>query len=111
MYKFECTCSQSYVGETYRTLYTRIKEHNAPSRNSEIVSHISQCAKFNEEVRVHCPNLNRTTKLFLLKSKFRILEKNLTDYRNRILAESMHIILEKPSLNKQESFMRLNTIT
>ena len=23
VYKFECTCSESYVGETYRTLYTR----------------------------------------------------------------------------------------
>ena len=99
------------MGETYRTLYTRIKEHNAPSRKSEIISHISECPKFNEEVQVHCPNLNRTTKLFLLRSKFRILEKNLTDYRNRILAESMHIILEKPTLNKQDNFLRLNTIT
>ena len=111
VYKFECACSQSYVGETYRTLSTRIKEHNAPSRNSEIVSHISKCDKFLEEVKVQCPNLNRTTKLFHLKTKFSILENNLSDYRNRILAESMHIILERPSLNKQDSFLRLNTIS
>ena len=110
VYKFECPCSESYVGETYRTLSTRIKEHNAPSRNSEIVSHISQCTKFIDEVKVLCPDLKRTTKLFHLKSKFRILEPNLTDYRNRILAESMHIILEKPTLNKQDSFLKLNTI-
>ena len=84
VYKFECTCSQSYVGETYRTLSTRITEHNVPSRKSEIVSHIQQCDKFNDEVKVHCPNLKRTSKLFHLKSKFRILETNLTDYRNRI---------------------------
>ena len=82
-----------------------------PLRKSEIVSHIQQCDKFNDEVKVQCPNLNRTSKLFHLKSKFRILEKNLTDYRNRIISESMHIILEKPTLNKQDSFMKLNTIT
>lgn len=111
VYKFECPCSESYVGETYRTLSTRITEHNAPSRNSEIVSHIRECTKFNDEVRVQCPNLSRTSKLFHLKTKFRILEKNLTDYRNRVLSESMHIILEKPTLNKQESFLKLNTIT
>ena len=111
VYKFECACSDTYVGETYRTLSTRIKEHNAPSRNSEIISHIQTCDKFIDEVRVQCPDLNRTTKLFHLKSKFRILERNLTDYKNRIISESMHIILHKPTLNKQDSFLKLNTIT
>ena len=32
-YQLECTCGQKYVGETHRSLATRIKEHNESARN------------------------------------------------------------------------------
>ena len=110
VYRFECDCQATYVGETYRRLGTRITEHNQKSRKSEIVEHINNCEEFLNCVKVKCPDLKKTSCLFHLKSKFSILESNLSRYRDRTVSESLHILTSKPTLNRQDTFLRLHTI-
>ena len=47
---------------------------------------------------------------FFLKQHFRVLETNLSNYRDRQIAESLHISTVKPTLNIQGTFRRLETL-
>ena len=47
VYKIDCSCGKSYIGETWRSLKTRLKEHradikNGRSRTSVLVEHSSK---------------------------------------------------------------------
>ena len=110
VYSFNCFCGASYIGESCRVLSKRISEHNQKSRGSEVYSHISSCPDFENEVKKVCPDISKTTKLFLLKSRFKLLESNLYRYHERQIAESLWIHLLKPSLNVQNTFRSLSLI-
>ena len=106
IYNFDCDCGLSYIGETKRSLGTRINEHNTRSRDSSINDHIQICPeyksalrKFTREQPLHCPS-NRIKKDFLI-THFEILEKNLFSTNERKTNEAVHIILNAPALNKQ----------
>ena len=47
VYKFTCDCSETYVGETKRSLKKRISEHNWKSKQTAVYQHTSQCTFFN----------------------------------------------------------------
>ena len=40
IYKGECICGQTYIGETARNLEVRVKEHSDVNKQSEPVKHI-----------------------------------------------------------------------
>ncbi|XP_071105442.1 uncharacterized protein [Haliotis cracherodii] len=51
VYKIDCNCGQSYVGETFRPINTRMKEHKTSTiksnSTSAISDHISNCPNHN----------------------------------------------------------------
>ena len=113
VYKFECPCKEAtYIGETLRQVKVRISEHNSKSRSvkSEIAAHILNCQPYQDQLKTECPNLNRSSGITFLRKHFRVLETNLQNYHNRQIAESLYIYNEKPNLNIQGNFRRLETL-
>ena len=107
VYRFNCPCGASYIGETVRILKLRINEHNQKSRPSEIHTHISQCQIYQDNLPKHIDS-KKTTYNFHLHSKFEILSKNQYNYHSRINTESILITLLEPTLNKQNTFKKLS---
>ena len=101
VYKFECDCKKTYIGETRRLLITRASEHGQKSKKSEISDHIFQCEKYEKQFNVDylLPGV-KERKLFLLKH-FSILSKGLQRYRDRTIMEALFIRMFKPGLNVQ----------
>ena len=86
VYKFSCSCDRSisYIGETRRQLFTRIKEHCTPGNNSAVFDHIQTC--------VPCQNSK-------ISDRFEVL-LHCTRY-NILSAEAMLIARHRPVLNTQ----------
>ena len=87
VYRFSGSCDKnvSYIGETRRQLFVRIKEHQQDGNNSAVFSHLYDCSV--------CQNINNITKSFDILccgSKFNVLQ-----------LESLSIGKHQPSLNKQ----------
>ena len=113
IYMFECPCQEgSYIGETLRQVKVRISEHNSKSKSvkSEVASHILNCQQYQSLLKKECPNPNRSSGITFLKKHFKVLETNLSNYRDRQIAESLHISTVKPNLNIQGTFRRLETL-
>ena len=72
IYEFACLCKEIYIGQTARMLIHRIREHQMPSCNSNICSHILSCDEFikNSTIFVEENDHNFTR---LGKAKFEIL--------------------------------------
>ena len=86
VYKFACAaCNASYVGETFRHISTRIREHLRRDRTSHIFQHLQH----SEECRRLCS-----------ESCFSILD-TAPDRFQLLLKEAAHIPWESPSLNRQ----------
>ena len=51
VYKIDCSCGKSYIGETGRSLQTRLKEHVADIRNDR--SRTSALAEHSSKTRHH----------------------------------------------------------
>ena len=101
VYKFECPCSMTYIGETTRVLETRILEHRQ-LKASHICKHISSCDKYkNALTLLYGDNPSDTEKRTYIKTRFTILEKNLQNYYTRTIHEGLMITLQQPELNKQ----------
>ena len=107
VYKFECACKQTYIGETTRNLEVRIREHNQPSRASEIFTHTNTCTQYQESL----PN-NLTAKqssfFHHIKNHFTILHANLHNYNQRTVSESLYISILQPEINEQYSSTKLH---
>ena len=101
IYKFECDCKKSYIGETRRLLSTRASEHGQQNRKSEISDHIFKCKSYEKQFNVEylLPGV-KERKLFLLKH-FSILSKGLQRYTDRTIMEALYIRMFKPGLNIQ----------
>ena len=110
VYKFECPCSEFYIGETQRILYDRIGEHGRISKKTHIFKHISECTEYKNELnKTLAHKSTRQIKAFL-GTKFEILQKNLQNYRNRKIEESLFILLFNPTLNKKDEHKNLNIL-
>ena len=101
IYKFECDCSKTYIGETRRLLSTRAAEHGQRSRQTEISAHIFECKQYEKQFNIDylLPGV-KERKLFLLKH-FKVLSKGLQKYRDRTIMEALFIRMFKPDLNIQ----------
>ena len=51
VYKIDCSCGKSYIGETGRSLQTRLKEHGADIRNER--SRTSALAEHSSKTKHH----------------------------------------------------------
>ena len=111
IYSFVCPCDSEYIGESKRSLKTRISEHKTPSRKSSVQDHISSCPKFKSDLRkfkrdfsrehLHCPSNEMENKF--LQQHFKVLEPNIWNRNERKIAEAIHITLNLPELNRQVS--------
>ena len=101
VYKFECDCKKTYIGETRRMLSTRASEHGQKSKNTEVSNHIFQCKEYQKQFNIDylLPGV-KERKLFLLEH-FSILSKGLQKYRDRTIMEALFIRMFKPGLNIQ----------
>ena len=107
VYKFECDCKKSYIGETARILDIRLREHNQPSRKSEVFNHISNCPIYQENLPSNI-TAKQSTFYHHIKDRFKILKSNLHSYHHRTITESLFINLQNPELNKQNSSCKIH---
>ena len=103
MYKFQCLCSKTYIGETLKLLKSRIYQHRT-SQKSHINLHINTCSAYeNDLLQTHGESPEDTIKRDHSKGLFTIIERNLQNEYARKTFEGLMITLEKPELNKQVS--------
>jgi len=97
VYKIECSnCEASYVGQTKRTLNTRVSEHRGHiKRNSTQPSVIT-------DHRIATNHDFKWTDVKVLD-----VEKN---YKKRLISEMIHIKLQKHGLNSQNDTDLLDPI-
>lgn len=89
VYKVDCTCNKSYVGQTKQYLKNRVQQHERDIRNKSLHTGISQ----------HAVETGHVVKW----DSIRILEKEENDEKRRFL-EMAHIICGQNLLNKQTDF-------
>ena len=86
VYKFICTgCNSIYIGETSRHLSTRVCEHLYADKNPHIFKHL----KSSSSCRDACG-----------EGYFKVLGSASTHHSLKI-KEALHIMWERPNLNKQ----------
>ena len=86
VYKFTCAgCNSVYIGETSRHLSTRVREHLFTDKNSHSFKHL--------KTSTPCKNL-------CSENCFKVLD-SASNYHNLKIKEALHIMWERPSLNKQ----------
>ena len=119
VYKFQCFCSSSYVGQTDRPLAVRIGEHftrvnllssDPDARKNRIINHIDNCEKYIKNQRTYLrdsktPRSNeaqKAAKLEFFKSNFSVLKKNFRTYSERLDSEAYFIRTHNPDLNDQK---------
>ena len=86
IYKFNCAeCNSVYVGETSQHLSTRVREHLYSDKNSHIFKHVKSSDKRTRFCSDNC---------------FTVLDTAST-YNQLKIKEALHIMWEKPILNKQ----------
>ena len=88
IYKGECTCGETYIGETIRNVATRWEEHENVKKDSEPAKHLKNNP--NHSFQWNC----------LLKAS--------TNNRQRKSLEASFIATMGPSLNNQIDTKKLN---
>ncbi|XP_067660298.1 uncharacterized protein [Haliotis asinina] len=91
IYKINCDCGQSYIGETSRPIKTRVKEHRTSVTNSDSKSAISD-------------HIKKTPNHQIEWSDITILANNQTDFTKRKLTEAIHIKRQKPTINRDQGY-------
>lgn len=94
VYKFCCDCGQSYIGETFRHLTTRVGEHYK-AKNSNIFNHLKSSQM-----------CHQNTKEKFIES-FKILHKCKLKFDTKI-AEAILIRQHEPTLNDYVSAYKLS---
>ena len=122
VYKFTCSCTDTYIGESERLLQTRIYEHNRT--NTNVFKHITKCTTYINALNDSFGSVpstawlaNRANKLTYDKHKrefiiphFEILEKNLYNYYSRLTHEGLMITLHTPNLNQQQKHKSMSLV-
>ena len=86
VYKFSCAgCNSVYTGETTHQLSTRVCEHLYTDKNSHICKHLKNSS---------------ASKSLSIESCFKELD-SASNYHNFKIKEALHIMWERPNLNKQ----------
>ena len=86
VYKFICVgCNSVYIGETSRHLSTRVREHLFTDKNSHIFKHLKSSSTCKDACGEGC---------------FRVLD-SASSHHNLRIKEALHIMWERPNLNKQ----------
>ena len=87
IYKGECSCRDTYIGETKRNAVIRWKEHNRNNQKSEPSKHLVQNPdhEFNWSILTRAPQ----------------------DNRKQVILEAYFITSQKPSLNDQKDIKSL----
>ena len=102
VYSYTCpVCTARYIGSTCRNLTIRIAEHKGFSYRSGIQL-LNPSASM---IRDHSRNQDHLIK----EEGFRILYKAKNRFDLRI-AETLNIIEQKPSLNSNETAVKLNIV-
>ena len=96
IYKFNCAeCNSVFVGETNRQLSTRLRGHLFSDKNSHIFKHL----KISDTCRRSCS-----------ANCFTVLDTASTNYKLKI-KEALHIMWEKPILNKQAKHFDISSVS
>ena len=90
VYKLTCSCGSTYIGQTRRNLFSRIKEH-ATSEKSEVCKHLLQNPT--HRVNLNTPTIlvseNDTARLLILESLF--IQEQTPDLNND--SQSSHLMI------------------
>ncbi|XP_043469746.1 uncharacterized protein LOC122503318 [Leptopilina heterotoma] len=90
VYKFDCkTCPATYIGETKRSLLTRINEHKKVNDNSVVYRH---CINFNHDFDWE---------------NVKVLD-NEKNFIKRRISEMIHIKTNHSTINRKEDILTLN---
>ena len=81
LYKLTCSCGSTYIGQTRRNLFSRIKEH-AASEKSEVRKHLLQnpSHRVDFNTRTNLGSENDTARLLILESSF--IQEQTPDLNN-----------------------------
>jgi len=92
VYQIQCgDCPASYVGETERCLGKRVKEHSYQGSKSA----------YEEHCKRHKHSINPAGKVKIQDSQVAVLHQE-PDWFKRGVAESIHIMQEAPTLNRDK---------
>ena len=111
VYEFSCVspCQSRYIGETSRRIFHRIYEHNRLS-SSNVFSHINSCEHYQRELFEKHPCPTFSDRRNFIKERFKVKCVNLSNYYERIIAESVLIKFNEPNLNDQVRSKALSII-
>jgi hypothetical protein len=90
VYRIPCECGDVYIGETCRTIETRIKEHQR---------HLRLCQPTKSAVAEHAINLDHA-----IQWKDTTILGHSKGYWDRLTKEAIEIRLEKKNFNRDEGF-------
>jgi hypothetical protein len=121
IYQFTCDCSTQYIGETYRRLKTRAKEHGQPSRDSEISRHIFKtkkeyaCSEYEVALNSFLQSYTGSATVAGQKQLFhldhyKVVANGLSVLRQRKNVEAVKISKYQPVLNKQVAHRKVKLL-
>ena len=104
-------CSQSYIGESKRTVHQRVMEHNR-LQSSAIENHIKSCEHFQKELtKKFGMTPTSRERLTFLETLFKPVITNATNYHSRKRMEAISIVLFNPPLNHQVKHRKIHIIS
>ncbi|XP_067660266.1 uncharacterized protein [Haliotis asinina] len=91
IYKTDCNCGHSYIGETSRPVDTRIKEHQKSTIKSDQKSAVS------DHIAAHPDHQINWT-------DYTILSKNQSDFTKRKITEAINIKRYRPLIHRDQGY-------
>ena len=107
IYEYDCvdTCADFYIGETKRTLLTRVKEHYKGTSN--ICAHINTCEHYKNSANIFVQENKKQlpdpedARFEFFKKRFKIIDKNFKNDHDREKSEAFLIRIKRPKINDQ----------
>ncbi|XP_067650900.1 uncharacterized protein [Haliotis asinina] len=91
IYKIDCNCGHSYIGETSRPIDTRIKEHQKSTIKSDQKSAVSDHIAAHPDHQIYWTD-------------YTILSKNQSDFTKRKITEAINIKRYRPLINRDQGY-------